>query len=339
MPYGLTNKGGIMQSRRCTVLIFSVVSLLGCSLMGQAEKGPDVQVVDKDRLISVAMWGGYGWLHGESKELVYEPGRSGGRYKLSELDWDLKDIQMGGVGGTLTLAERVHLNVSYWSAVTKGNGEMDDYDWLLEEEGSPWTDWSLSDVDVTRGYIFDAHVSADLLKFKKASLGLAAGYRETRWKWTDYGRYHIYSSYPYEPWGFRDDIAEEDGSNGIKYQQLFQIPYAGVTLKGSVKQLQLAAYFSYSPFVKAEDEDWHLFRGIYFKETFEDGDFYGVGARATYLFKTGIFLGVAVDHQEVPEIIGDAEATDEEGHYEEWSDGAGISTKSTMYSIHAGYAF
>ncbi|HEY9148360.1 MAG TPA: omptin family outer membrane protease, partial [Gammaproteobacteria bacterium] len=64
-----------------------------------------------------------GILNGESGEYVYDatgaytgiPG-----YKISELQWELKDVAMLGLGFTFPLNEHVKLNIDYWRNAVDG---------------------------------------------------------------------------------------------------------------------------------------------------------------------------------------------------------------------------
>ena len=100
------------------------------------------------KMPSVAGQLSFGLLNGEANEHVFDyETADGSRRQLSRLDWDLKNVVMGGVnfsvrplnmvrgidvGPDLTFntANGLTINFGYWSALTEGNGEMEDYDWL-----------------------------------------------------------------------------------------------------------------------------------------------------------------------------------------------------------------
>ena len=46
---------------------------------------------------TVSVRGSYGILNGEAHEIVYNENPFGGRYKLSELNWDLSHLEMAGL--------------------------------------------------------------------------------------------------------------------------------------------------------------------------------------------------------------------------------------------------
>lgn len=82
----------------------------------------------------------------------------------------------------MRLLDKLTVNGGWWTALTEGSGEMEDYDWL--DYGSPdWTHYSLSEVDVTEGYIFDLNVAWDLWSQKDMTVRAQAGYKQTGWTW------------------------------------------------------------------------------------------------------------------------------------------------------------
>ena len=217
---------------------------------------------------------------------------------------------------------------------------MEDYDWLMYEQGSPWTDWSLSDVDVDSAYQVDVNASFDVVIADPLTLRILGGYKQDHWSWKDYGVRHIYSTDPATPGGFRDDVGEDHGETGIEYEQTFKIPYAGVEGELALAPWSLAAYLTYSPFVQATDRDRHLFRNIEFEEDFSGGDYIGAGIRCTYTFACRFYLAGAFDTQSIPEIIGDTTITDTTtGATGTSTDSAGIENQVSMISLAAGYTF
>jgi outer membrane protease len=275
-----------------------------------------------------------GVLSGESKEAVYDDSM-GGNLKISELDWELKNIVVGG--GTVALAFwKVQLNAGYWTSLTQGDGQMEDWDWLLYREGSPWTDYSLSDTDADADLI-DVNLTADLLTVESVLVQGIIGYKQNQFSFQDYGIRHIYSTSP-EGGGFRDEVADDDGSTGILYDQTFSIPYIGGAVTARGKKLAVRGYVTYSPMVKARDVDEHLFRALHFEEEFEGGDFFGAGLSSTYAFTANSFMRLAYERQVVSEIIGDSTVV-EQGRVYFFEDAAGIGNEFSTVSVSVGHVF
>ena len=62
---------------------------------------------------------------------------------------------------------------------------MEDYDWMLVNSGD-WTHYSLSDVNLTEGYLLDVNVAWDLLdNWNNMTARVMAGYKQNGWTWED----------------------------------------------------------------------------------------------------------------------------------------------------------
>ncbi len=289
---------------------------------------------------SVAAQLSLGLLDGDAVEHVFDnevlPGR---RYQLSRLDWDLKDVAMGGANVSVRLLDKLTLNGGWWLALTEGGGEMDDYDWMIPEVYPEWSDYSLSDVDVTEGYILDLNVAWDLVTWNDLTGRVLAGYKQNGWTWEDRGVYALYSES-----GFRDAYYELGGENMIDYEQEFRIPYLGASADWALGGFSVSGYLVWSPIVSATDWDDHLARDIHFQEDFEDGDLLGLGIEARYEFTEGsfkgLFLTAALDYQQIDLIVGDMEfhdaSTGETGGGE---DMAGIENEYVIFSVGGGVKF
>jgi outer membrane protease len=303
----------------------------------QALEGPGAAAVTSD-VVSASFQLSLGWLNGTAHETVYDYPHGGGRNKASELTWDLKNLAMLGGEVSVRVFDRLRLNAGFWGALNRGNGQMDDYDWMLDEEGSPWTDWSLSEVDVTRAYIFDINASVEFLRMAPVGLRVLLGYKENRWAWEDRALRYIYSSDPTRPDGFRDQTGDLGGVNAINYEQTIRIPYVGLGAALNIRRLDFDVYCNYSPLVQAKDKDHHVLRDVWFEETFRNGNYFGAGARASYTFPCRIFLSLRFDYQVIPEIIGDTEIWGAEGE-DSTKDSAGLDNQCWLLGLEGGYAF
>jgi plasminogen activator len=288
-----------------------------------------------NRYATVSVQGSVGLLGGGAVETVYDT-VAGARYKVSELDWEIQNVIMVGADLSIALQNQIWLNAGLWGAATHGNGQMNDWDWLQAEEGSPWTDWSLSAVDVTRATLLDLNVAVELARVGAVRLRGLAGYKYNAWQWEDRGIRHIYSTHG----GFRNDVAEDDGSTGIIYEQYFHIPYCGAGLNYAHGHWMVDAYALLGPYVLANDRDQHIYRHLLFEEDFRGGRYYGAGVRARYTLSSGVFISAAFDSQMIPEIIGDTTVTDlDTGVRTTSGNAAGIANTLWMLALSGGYTF
>lgn len=335
--------------------ILATMAMATFPLAAWAFQADVIAPAKEGKIPSVAGQISFGMLNGEAKEHVYDyETADGSRRQLSRLDWDLKNIVMGGVNVsvrpmnmfksidlsqdlTFNTANGVTLNFGYWNALTEGGGEMDDYDWL-DTSSTDWTHYSLSDVDVTEGYIFDLNVAWDFIQWKDSVTGrVFAGYKQNGWTWEDSGRYLLYPEYGYVP----QDLA---GENMINYEQEFRMPYLGASADWTRGAITISGRLIFSPSVSATDWDEHVARDLHFKEEFTGGDMFGLGLDVRYAFSRGplkgAFLSAAFDAQTVDLIVGDMEYTDvSTGEQGAEDDVAGIENEYWILSLGGGYRF
>ncbi len=297
-----------------------------------ASDSPELTVVTNQSL-TVSLQASFGMLQGESHELVYDYLEDGTRRKASDLIWDLSDVCMAGATASVRLGRIMHLNAGYWTSVTRGYGEMNDYDWYLAD--ADWTHWSRSDVDVLSGRMVDVNMVIDFLELDVVTFSGIFGWKRDFWKWDEFSREYIYSVN-----GFRDEKGNENGEHMIDYEQWFDIPYLGMAAKCRLGNINANAYILCSGAVSAEDKDWHIKRKIHFKETFEGGSYLGIGAWSQYHLSDHVFVTGSMSWQLIPDIVGKMEATDDTtGEVMVSEAGAGISHYSSMLLVAIGCQF
>lgn len=279
-----------------------------------------------------------GLVNGEAREHVYDyDGPGGGRRQLSRLDWDLKGVAVGGGNLSARLLKKLTINGGVWLALSKGHGEMEDYDWFAVNSKN-WSHYSLSDVKVTEGYILDLNVAWDVLdNWNSITARVMAGYKQNGWTWEDKGKYLLYPEYGYVP-------RDLNGENLINYEQEFRVPYFGASADWKSGNWTVAGHLIYSPLVWATDWDEHVARNMHYKETFDGGDMLGLGVEARYDMKRGLFrnafVNAALDYQKIDLIVGDMSVRDgNTGETGGEKDVAGIENKYLVLSVGGGIRF
>ncbi len=285
--------------------ILTTTSVVLCLVSMNAAAAFRADVIsDRDLAVEGETWAfqfSSGVIDGEAKEYVfiYDAELGGGRYKLSQLDWDIKRVVMAG--GNVTLRDgRGTINIGYWKAVTKGDdGHIEDYDWF-NPESKQWTEYSDSYADVVDASIFDINAGWEFLHDVYGfNARVLLGYKMDSWKWRAYDGYGLYSDLNYEPYYFGDGTS-------LKYEQKIAMPYVGSSVDWVYGGFVFSAYCSYSPFVRMDCKDNHVLRSLNIKDTFKDGDMLAAGASARYGWESGWFLAAALDFQKINLIVGDA---------------------------------
>jgi outer membrane protease len=260
-----------------------------------------------------------GQVGGTAYERVYAPHVRD--FKVSELKWDIDSVAVAGVRGQLGFAGRFRVNLGYWTAVSEGDGEMVDRDWLLlnTDSDDQWTHESRHpDTDVDSGTILDANL--DFKAFSRGSFSMSGivGYRQNEWEWSSRGGSYTYSydrnddGYytPDELRTYRGSFPE--GQLVIAYRQEYTVPYLGLGLEGAWGPVQLQGRLRYSPWVSAEDHDYHALRKTTFEGDFSDGDWVGADISANWFFLPRWFATMGVEYQKFDEIRGDLTVEGEE---------------------------
>ncbi|WP_296184184.1 omptin family outer membrane protease [Pseudomonas sp. UBA1879] len=228
-------------------------ALFGVVVMGQ-EALAHAHVNQEQRFsvgdVEVSM--GLGLLNGQSKEKVYDEGE-----KLSQLNWDLKQIPTLHLGVTFHPAEWLSLDARGWTQMGKGRSHMKDYDWL-DGEDEPWTHYSdHPDTKVEKAWQAELAATVWALNRNDFALGAMLGYQRSELGWEAKGGQFTYSS--------DDDFRDLSGNlpaelKVISYEQRFDTPYVGLVGLYSHENWTLEGRFKYSQWVKARDYDQHHLR-------------------------------------------------------------------------------
>lgn len=278
-----------------------------------------------------------------SERVFYYPPPYGRKFKLSELTWDLKDVVMAGVHGSVGYGRWLRLNIGVWSALTSGNGMMVDRDWaydplfaaFLEPNDQNWTHESRHpDTSLDKGTMVDLNLSVLALPAGPFSLRGIVGYKNDTWSWTARGGTYVYSRY-----GFRDTAGTiPEGLAVIAYEQKYSIPYIGIGASWARPSFQLESHLLFSPLVSASDTDDHILRGARFEGEFSKGTYVGLGLNATWAFARHWAATFGAEYQTIPEIVGDFTKTGAEG-YGVYRGGGGITMSALLVTLGAGYRF
>ena len=294
--------------------------------------------------VSFSLGASVGAVEGTASELaIYYP--YGEKFKLSELTWDIKDVAMGGLHGSVGFGRRFRLNLGVWSALTEGTGMMVDRDWnypdfvsaTLKPDDRNWTDESRHpDTSLDEGLIIDQNLSVLALEAGAFSLRGLIGVKHDTWKWSARGGTYVYSTRDY---GSRDLTGSfPAGQKVISYEQQYTIPYIGVGASWTKSAFQVETHLLYSPLVSATDSDHHVLRGVLFEGDFSGGTYLGLGLNATWAFAQHWSAVLGVEYQSIPEITGDTTMTGDEGSGF-FPGSSGLAMNAISVSLGAGYRF
>ncbi len=245
---------------------------------------------------------------GEIREIVY-PSSGWTNDYLSELIWEIDNIVM--LTGHFTAEHRnLSMVISAGTAVNKGTGEMDDYDWG-DSSSSDWTNWSNSNIFLDKSLVLDTSITYLIKPNLNISLPLGVGYRLNYFKWSDALGKLVYlwdlSSNPYVPLSTPYIRDYDYKISAINYTFTQNIFFITTGIHFSVGALSGAIMFSYSPFIKIWDLDHHILTKTFFLDTFTAQYWYKYGINIYYKNTANSYLFYSFNFEELPETKGDSD--------------------------------
>ncbi|MDX9800248.1 MAG: omptin family outer membrane protease [Spirochaetia bacterium] len=279
-----------------------------------------------------------GILKGTANEYVYN-----GDHTLSRLIWEIDNLFMAGGGFSINKNGLISMHADLWLKMMDGSGEMDDYDWFVED--LPWTHWSHhSDTTVTKATILDLcfEFKPDYFQYDYFGLSGFTGYRFSYFKWEARGGSYIYSSTnaaKTELTGFRDLTGEfEDGEPAISYRQTYNLPYLGLGIEGRFGNFHLSSKLSGSLFVFGKAVDNHHMRDFTTYAYFYMGRMFSSDLSAEYFFTKHSAFKASFSYSVYGNLRGDTEYHSD-GSVDIYKNSEGADFKSTMFSVSYQHSF
>lgn len=275
--------------------------------------------------VKVALSGG--WLGGESHEYVYDKDK-----KISQLDWKIKHAAI--VRGHLdwAIAPRISLTLNGWTTLARGSGQMDDYDWLTENQThwSHWSSWPAARLNYANQ--FEASLTGWWLQQPRYKLGAALGYQQTRISWQAQGGNYNYDN--------GTDIGRFPANErAIAYQQRFSAPWLGITGQYRYQNIEFNALIKYSPYTSAHDNDEHYTGYDTFRLKTRNGVYWAASMDAGYYLSPQLKVLTALSWEAYRQKRGQIELHNYAEQRYDYSppDAGGLSHKN--YSLTAGVQY
>lgn len=297
-----------------------------------------------EETINFSIGTGLSYLSGQYREIVYPSAGWESPY-LSELVWNLDNIfllnfTVGASKGPWSF------DLALSTAVTKGTGIMEDYDWG-DYTIKDWTNWSESLIFVDKSFFLEISTSYTYNLNNHFSFPVALGYKLNYLDWEDQTGDYIYY------WDFINDeyyidpdtpiTGNFNGVNGIDYMVIQNIFYASYGVYYSFGEISTCFDLALSPYINAWDLDHHISRNLFFIDTFESYFWYRVDFSIDIKTGSNGKLIFSLFREELPETTGDTFVYDEDpadpeemgtqvGYYPE---GAGMA--SIMWGMSLSY--
>lgn len=203
-------------------------------------------------------------------------------FPFSQLEWPL-DIWLARIDAGVTIGSSWRINAVVKKNINDPANNMEDSDWITPGSLDIYSESTISDFDAL---IWDLDVEWVFIKRQAWDIYAGIGYQYQEF---DYAGQGIYQ---YSPSGLPGFAAYGDGSVSITYETNYKMPYF---LLGTDFQISpnftMAGSFAYSPWVDADDEDYHLARiPVMVSQGDMDGDAYMFDVSGTYRFLSSWFL-------------------------------------------------
>lgn len=270
-----------------------------------------------------------GWLSGSSKEYVYDTDT--GR-KMSELDWKIDHAPI--IKGDISWDPFYWLtfNMRGWITLSSSGSGMDDYDWL-DEHQSHWTDWSHSPrTRLNYANEFDINVRNWLIKNPDYKVGTVVGFQQTHFSWTALGGHYQYDN--------GSDIGDfPRDARSIGYQQIFSMPYIGLTSCYQYGNFEFNALLKFSPWVEAKDNDEHYMRNLTFYEKTNGSHYYSASIYLGYDITRNTKFITEFTWNRYSQGKGGTHIIDRTNSYSDYEGGNAAGIENKNYSMTAGLQY
>ena len=281
-------------------------------------------------------------INGISREVLY---RSNGT-KISQLNWDIKNLKMTTLGFSTDLEDFATFKIRYGNSINKQSrkARMTDYDWYnTDGDTNPdsWTHYSLSEAKIDFAQDFEILTA---YKIPQANfLRINLGFRHHHIKWRDAAISYIYSSNDNKGnlTGFRNVTGKLNNQNLVTYQQKFNTPYIGISCEKNFfnNKLSTNLFANYSNLVYAEAYDIHHDFNDRYRENYSNGKFINYGGSLNASIYKNFELGLAYETIKYPLNKGTLKISKENKAYVKSNQPVGISSRFNKFSIVLKYHF
>lgn len=273
---------------------------------------------------SMSFSAGIGLTSIKAGEFVYDGG-----HKLSQLDWESKNIRTLNLGGEVEIGYGWRLRGKF-DIGTGGNGDMVDKDWLVPAI-SDWTHQSIHP-DTRLSHYLNGSIEADRAVYDNGStmLSVGAGFGYTDIKWDSYGGSYIYSVNT-----LHDTVGSFDpDEKGISYQQKIPTAFLTANAEHRIDGLTLAAGLKGGMAFNYRDTDDHWLRSLRFYDDLGFTPMLGASLSATQQITDTMSIYVSGDFEKVFEGKGDTRVVDTgSGAYADFADAAGADYQKLSVSV------
>lgn len=313
-------------------ILLTLITLTGglvISGMTMAETTVTHQSTDNALTGSLAL----GFLAGESKEFIYHP-TNGGK-KASELDWKINSAIILKGDFSYDLFSHLTAGVRGWTTLASGNGTVDDYDWVNDNQVG-WSHWSHHEnTDLNYANEIDLNLTGWMIKTPDYKFGAILGYQKTQFSWSGYGGYFDYD----DENGGRDLFTLPSNYKLFGYRQSYSMPYIGLIGSWRYQDIEIGGIFKFSNLVQAKSNDNHYDRDLIIRTKGRNSLHFSAVINAGYYIRPQTKLYAEAAYTRYEESNSGLEWREADGVYNYDGDWSGMDNKYYTLSLGIQHSF
>lgn len=291
-------------------------------------------------------------VNGSINEYVYDKDCLNTDNKLSQLDWDIKNIPFFSLKGEVDIIKYIHFDIDGGIGVPKISGYMQDYDWLNSfggKEGIPYS-WRYEDPTAITNYskhtnkleqymTFTLGIGANVFLPAEIKLSPKIAYQYEFIYFSGTGGYKTYKADNWVQYNFTGKV--------ISYKQEINSMLTGISITvDTISKAHFSADLMFSPkmtFLNAID--YHHAKSKAYWDNFKNLWQIKANIEAQYKFNKYHCAGLSTSIQYIPVSVGDTRQKniESDGSLSEGPWGAAYvnsgGTSRLIWSIGLNYSF
>lgn len=169
---------------------------------------------------------------------------------------------------------------------------MDDYDWADAGQSSPTEVSRHRDTTLDFAGAFDVSMKGWVFQGDGWRAGPVIGYQESRFRWTASGGQYRYNN-GLETGSF------PAGEKVVGYQQIFRVPYAGLTGQFRHHDIEVNGIIKYSNQARADARDKHYLRALSFRDNITGARYIMAGVDVGYFLTPSVKVYAGYDYNRI----------------------------------------
>lgn len=272
-----------------------------------------------------------GWLEGKSQENYYDTDTG---KRTDQLDWKIKQTPILKMGLTWDMMHWLSLNAQGWTTFASRGSKMDEYYWYGDTR-TGWSEWDAHpNTHLNHANELDVNMRAWIVNQPNYRLGGMVGYQQTRFSWNSVGGSYYYDDGD-DDWVY----GEYDNAPFAGYNQVFRLPYIGITGMYRYQDIEFNAAFKFSPWAKAHGNDEYYYYENSYRTTVSSMRYYAASVDVGYYLTPHAKVFTALNWSKYKEGRGGYQEIDRDDNETDYNSGDANGLSNKHYSVTAGLQY